>query len=164
MNSSNSSTPSETAAPSTSIYHHKGDKLPLDEIDPALQQVAVAAIEEFAATDRGVVVTCRVREFQRATAGGVLARAAVVQLQPLAAEDVIAFLEDPDPRRRLLWQPVFAKLREDPGGVLGSALSTPLMAGLAKDVYGPRLGVATVVVPDPGELVQFTTRGRSRHG
>ncbi|MDG4834206.1 tetratricopeptide repeat protein [Solwaraspora sp. WMMD1047] len=130
----------------------------LDEIDPALQPVAVAAIEDFAATDRGVVVTCRVREFRRATAGGVLARAAVVQLQPLASADVIAFLEDPDPRRRLLWQPVFAALRADPGGILGSALSTPLMAGLAKDVYSPRPGMAAAVVPDPGELLHFTTR------
>ncbi|WP_239163580.1 substrate-binding domain-containing protein [Paractinoplanes rishiriensis] len=34
-NSSNCSTPSETATPSTSIYHHKDDKLPLDNISPA---------------------------------------------------------------------------------------------------------------------------------
>ena len=37
-NSSNSSTPSNKATPSTSTYHHKGDKLPLDRRDAPAEQ------------------------------------------------------------------------------------------------------------------------------
>ncbi|MFC6023702.1 tetratricopeptide repeat protein, partial [Plantactinospora solaniradicis] len=132
----------------------------LDEIDTLLQPAAVQAIERFAAGDRGVVVTCRVREFQRAVAtGGMLARAAVVRLEPLESHDVIEFLAEPA-SGRARWEPVFAMLREQPSGVLAETLATPLMVGLAKDVYAePAAAGAGGESSDPAELVQFETRG-----
>ncbi len=67
-----------------------------------------------------------------------MARAAVVQLDPLRVEDIIDFLADPSPVRDALWQPVVERLQEQPDGVLASALSSPLLLGLAKDSLAAR--------------------------
>jgi hypothetical protein len=121
----------------------------LDEVAPEWHPAAVTEVERFAESDHPVVVTCRVREFQRAvTAAGVLTRAAVVRLEPLQPNDVIAFLSEPK-QRRPLWQPVFDIVQQASQGPLGQVLSTPLMAGLAKDAYAHR---------DPGELARLSTR------
>ena len=122
----------------------------LDEINLTLRSSALAAVEYFAAGDRPVVITCRTREFKRTEAAiGVLSRAAVVQLQPLEVEDVIRFLTDPSPHRCTSWQLVFNLLRMQPSGSLAKALSSPLMAGLAKDTF---------TVADPSELTKMATR------
>jgi hypothetical protein len=106
----------------------------LDEVAPAWHPAAVKAVEQFAATDHPVVVTCRVWEFQRAvTAAGELTRpATVVRLEPLQPNDVVEFLSEPK-QRRPLWQPVFDVIQQAPQEPLGRVLSTPLMVGLAKD-------------------------------
>jgi hypothetical protein len=121
----------------------------LDEVAPEWHPAAVKAVERFAASDHPIVVTCRVWEFQRAvTAAGALTRAAVVRLEPLQPNDVIEFLSEPKQRRQL-WQPVFDVVQQASQGPLGRVLSTPLMAGLAKDAYADR---------DPGELARLSTR------
>jgi tetratricopeptide (TPR) repeat protein len=121
----------------------------LDEVAPQWHPAAVTEVERFAASDHPVVVTCRVREFQRAvTAAGVLTRAAVVRLEPLQPNDVVEFLSEPKQRRQL-WQPVFDVVQQASPGPLGQVLSTPLMVGLAKDAYAHR---------DPGELARLRTR------
>ncbi|XVV17136.1 hypothetical protein ACQP2X_22985 [Actinoplanes sp. CA-131856] len=122
----------------------------LDEIDAASHVTAMAALERFAAGDRPLVVTCRSREFRRAEQrAGVLARAAVIRMEPLGGTEVIDFLDDPAPARRALWAPVFENIRRHPHGPLATALSTPLMVGLAKDTY---------TTGDPGQLVGLTSR------
>jgi hypothetical protein len=56
-------------------------------------------------------VTSRVREWDHAAASaGALARTAVVVLEPLKIEDIIAYLSDPLDRRNA-WQDVFDHLR-----------------------------------------------------
>jgi hypothetical protein len=122
----------------------------LDEVASSWQAQALKEVERFGAGDRPVVLTCRRREFMRAeTSAGVFARAAVVEMQPVQLDDVVEFLKDPSPRRERLWEPVFARLREAPQGVLAVTLSSPLMAGLTKDAF---------VVNDPGHLVGPSTR------
>jgi tetratricopeptide (TPR) repeat protein len=109
----------------------------------------LAAVERFAGADRPVVVTCRTREFVRAeAAAGALSRAAVVRLEPLEPGDVVRFLSFPQARVGL-WDSVFEVLRSQPSGPLAQTLSTPLMAGLAKDTYADA---------DPGVLVASATR------
>ena len=122
----------------------------LDEIPPAWHEVALRRVEQFTAADRPVVVTCRLREWQRAEAlAGALSRATVVRLEPLRPEDVITFLAEPH-HGQVLWEPVFEQLRQRPPSVLALALSTPLMVGLARDVYAQH--------GDPGELTRLSTR------
>jgi hypothetical protein len=120
----------------------------LDEIDARWHVDAMNALEVFTGSDRPVVVTCRAKDFARAEAvAGALSRAAVVRLDPLQVADVVRFLSFPDARAGL-WEPVFAALRSQPAGPLAQTLSTPLMAGLAKDVYSNA---------DPGVLVGSAT-------
>ncbi|MEU7874430.1 hypothetical protein [Dactylosporangium sp. NPDC049140] len=122
----------------------------LDEIAAELRPAAVAAIERYASTDRPVVLTCRTNEFASVVAAtGVLARAAVVQLVALRVDDVVEYLSEPE-HQAGRWHTVFAALRADPAGTLATALSTPLMAALAKDAYAGR---------DPAELATMPTRG-----
>lgn len=117
----------------------------LDEIPSPLREVALTAIEDFAASDRPLVLTCRTREFAKAEAvAGVLARAAVVQMQPLTPQALVDFLSDTSPRRQALWRPVIDDIIEQPLGALATALSSPLMAGLAKETFA---------LSDPRELL-----------
>ena len=121
----------------------------LDEVAPVWHPAALQAVEQFAASDHPIVVTCRVREFQRAvTEAGALTRAAVVRLEPLQPNDIVEFLSEPK-QRRPLWQPVFDVVQQASQGPLGQVLSTPLMVGLAKDAYRRR---------DPDELARLSTR------
>ena len=96
---------------------------------------------------RPLVVACRAEEYQAAVAatGTTLGRAAVVELEPVAAVAAAAYLQagQVDGNRR--WAPVVAHLRANPRGLLARALSTPLMVYLARTVY-------TVPERDPTEL------------
>ncbi|HZM74939.1 MAG TPA: NACHT domain-containing protein [Candidatus Limnocylindrales bacterium] len=107
----------------------------LDELSIAQRQKAISALDRFAATGRPLIVTCRGREYEEAVGGGVvLSRAAVVEVEPVAVEQTIAFLSHPAPVR-LRWQPVFAHLREHRDGPLAQVLSTPLMVTLARAAF-----------------------------
>ena len=127
----------------------------LDEVHADLRADALLEVDRFAASDRPVVVTCRIREFQRTEGKArALSRAAVVRLEPLEPEDVVQFLSHSGTHADR-WEPVFETLRSQPTGELARVLSTPLMAGMAKDVYSKA---------DPGELVAQATRNGSPTG
>ncbi|WP_433274275.1 BTAD domain-containing putative transcriptional regulator [Pseudonocardia xinjiangensis] len=109
----------------------------LDETPPALHAAAIDALDRAVAGGRPVVVTCRSTDYELAVnqAGSMLARAAVVEIEPVGVDDAIAFLTA---RRRLgetRWQPVVDHLRRHPAGVLAQALGTPLMVDLARTAY-----------------------------
>jgi hypothetical protein len=82
------------------------------------------------------VVTCRREEYATAveTSGTPLARAAVVEIASVEAEDAIGYLSSAftDDTR---WRPLFQRLRDDPDGPLAHAMSTPLMLFLARTAY-----------------------------
>lgn len=84
-------------------------------------------------------MTCRTAEYQRAVADSdVLTAAAVIELEPVRADDAITLLTrsiPPGPRARG-WQPVFDTMKRDPGGPVATALSGALMIVLARDVDG----------------------------
>lgn len=126
----------------------------LDGLDEIPRAARVRALDSMTwNTVRPLVVTCRTEEFAAiAHAGSRFPGAAVVQLEPLAVDTVASYLRDSDPRAGQPgpWDAVIARLRAP--GPLSQALSTPLMVGLARDIYGRRQS------PDPAELLEPASR------
>lgn len=110
----------------------------LDEMPPALHRIAIDALDDAVAGGGPLMVTCRGSEYQAAVAagGGFLSRAAVVEIEPVDIGDMITFLRHSQPVSDTRWQSVFDHLRTHPSGSLARALSTPLMAHLARTAYG----------------------------
>ncbi|GIF70604.1 NACHT domain-containing protein [Asanoa siamensis] len=126
----------------------------LDEIPADLRASALTALTQVVAGDRPLVLTCRAVEFEEIVqATGVpLARAAVVEVEPVTGAQAATYLRagQIDSERR--WAPVTATLAAEPSGALAAALGTPLMVYLARTVYAD--GRA-----DPRELAAFTDPG-----
>ncbi|HEX4818545.1 MAG TPA: NACHT domain-containing protein [Nonomuraea sp.] len=124
----------------------------LDELPAESQERALRNLDEFAATGRPLVVTCRAREYQRAVDASrwIISRAAVVEILPVDMEQAIAFLSHPEPFRPR-WEPVFTHLRHDREGPLARVLSTPLMVSLARTAYRPS-------TTDPTDLTRLDSQ------
>jgi DNA-binding SARP family transcriptional activator len=123
----------------------------LDETPPGFHAAAIDALDQAVAGGRPLVLTCRSAEYELAVnqAGSFLARAAVVEIEPVELEDAIDFLTG---RQRVgdnRWQPVVQRLRQEPDGVLAQALRTPLMVDLARTAYAHP-------ATSPGELCDTT--------
>ncbi|MBL7496531.1 hypothetical protein I6A81_09705, partial [Frankia sp. CN7] len=122
----------------------------LDEIPESARRSAVRAVNQTVGRERPVVVTCRAAEYEDVIEGGapVLRGAPVVEVAPLPAEDVIAYLTAVDWPEGTSWERVFARLRDSDRAEspVRAALSTPLMVSIARLVY-QRCG------GDPGELL-----------
>ncbi|MFI9011488.1 NACHT domain-containing protein [Actinosynnema sp. NPDC053489] len=107
----------------------------LDEMAEPSRTAAVRAINRWLPRDEPVVLTCRTdayRELLEQETFEPLAHASVVELQPLRGEDVLAYLRDATPQRlRDKWDAV----RLVAGTPQAEALSTPLMASLARAAY-----------------------------
>jgi predicted negative regulator of RcsB-dependent stress response len=108
----------------------------MDELPADMHAQAVESLDRYAAPDRLLVVTCRSREYEQAvrSSGAVMSRSAVVEIEPVTVEQVIAFLSHPAPAKPR-WQPVFEYLRAHPDSRLAQTLSTPLMVALARAAY-----------------------------
>ncbi|EPH41182.1 hypothetical protein STRAU_5834 [Streptomyces aurantiacus JA 4570] len=119
----------------------------LDEIPAELHTAAIEALDQIA-PGRPLVITCRSEEYETAvaTGGTVLTTAAVVELEPVGVREVVVFLSAGGPAAELRWGPVLAHLRACPGGPLAQALSSPLIAVLARAVY-------SAPTADPAELL-----------
>lgn len=128
----------------------------LDEMPPALQGEAIKALDRAVASGSPLLVTCRAEEYAAAVSAGgsFLSRAAVVEIQPVDSSSTIDFLSATVMSEDSRWEPVFEQLRNQPGGPLATALSTPLMVDLARTAY---MDPAS----DPAELCdrgQFVSR------
>ncbi|MGW0807635.1 NACHT and WD40 repeat domain-containing protein [Nonomuraea sp. NPDC002799] len=129
----------------------------LDEIQESVRRSAVRAISTAIGRERPVIVTCRSVEYEDVITGGVpvLRKAPVVEVAPLAAPDVVAYLSEVPWPDGTDWSTVFTHLHDDPEGPVATSLSTPLMVSLARRTY-QRCG------GDPGELLDDARFG-SRH-
>jgi hypothetical protein len=109
----------------------------LDETPPSLHVAAIDALDQAVSSGRPVVLTCRGAEYEAAVsqAGAFLARAEVVELEPVELDHAIAFLTARERLGEDRWRPVVDHLRSHPGGALGQALRTPLMVDLARTAY-----------------------------
>ncbi|MFC4032302.1 BTAD domain-containing putative transcriptional regulator [Streptomyces polygonati] len=128
----------------------------LDEMPPALHAPAIDALDQALSGGRPLVVTCRGAEYETAVhvGGAILARAAVVEIDPVGVEEAADFLTARQPPGATRWQPVVERLRRHPDGPLARALSTALMVDLARTAYAAPSA-------DPAELtdaVRFPDR------
>ncbi|WP_285559239.1 hypothetical protein, partial [Actinoplanes regularis] len=106
----------------------------LDEMPARVHAQAVEAVEAFTAPGAPLVVTCRIKEYDRLMKGSrPLSRAAVIELEPVDPNAAIEYLSQDGSDSR--WEPVFVELRAHPGGSLARVLSTPLMVALARIAY-----------------------------
>ncbi|WP_185123905.1 NACHT domain-containing protein [Streptomyces sp. TLI_185] len=133
-----------------------------DEIPTPLRAAALSGINEALPMGHPVVLSSRVGEYRdvlRPPTGLPvrLAGAAGIELRPLDAEDIAAYLRRdagagayaPD-----RWGPVAAQLGTTTP--VGEALRTPLMLFLARAIYNPRPGESPHGLPNPGELCDTT--------
>ncbi|MCG0065808.1 MULTISPECIES: NACHT domain-containing protein [Streptomyces] len=109
----------------------------LDEIPESARRSAIRGINAAIGAERPVVVTCRAAEYEDLIRGGApaLREAPVIEVSPVSADDVIAYLRDVDWPPGTDWSPVCARLRSAGGGPVADALSTPLMVTSARLVY-----------------------------
>jgi hypothetical protein len=123
----------------------------LDEMPGEARAAAVTRLTEAVGAGSPLVLTCGSEEYQRAIegTGTPLGRAAVLELEPVAARQAAEYLPagQIDGRRR--WTPVVRHLKECPDAALARALSTPLMVYLARTTY-------TRSDTDPAHLLTFT--------
>ncbi|GIE34518.1 hypothetical protein Ait01nite_075630 [Actinoplanes italicus] len=121
----------------------------LDELPAPAIETAFQVLDDYVAAGRPLVVTCRVREYEKA--GRILTTAAVVELEPVSVDAVIAYLSYPE-SARARWEPVFARLRRaDRTDPLLRTLATPLMVSLARSAYQDG-------ATDPAELLMLKSR------
>lgn len=119
----------------------------LDEMPAGLHPAAIDALDRVPA-GRPLIVTCRSAEYEAAVTshGGVLATAAVIELEPVGVQEAIAFLSVGGVADDARWVPVLAYLRAHPTAPLATALSSPLMVAQARAIYSDP-------ATDPAELL-----------
>jgi hypothetical protein len=129
----------------------------LDEIPEEVRGPAISRINYALRPGEHLVLACRTRQYQDAvrpvdSAEVTLQGAAAVQLKPLDAEAVRAYLcpATSSSRAKARWAPVLAVLGT--AAPAGQALETPLMVGLARAIYSPRPGELVGQLRNPAEL------------
>jgi transcriptional regulator with XRE-family HTH domain len=124
-----------------------------DEIAGGLHQAALSALN---ATTLPLLVTSRVDEYRAAVEStDVLTSAGAVVLTDLTATDLADYLPRTTRRRGAegtVWEPVLARVRDQPDGDLAAVLTTPLMVSLARTIY------SDTPDHDPAELLEFGDR------
>jgi hypothetical protein len=118
----------------------------LDDLDPGPRGRLLDALSRAFGRDQPMILTCQPDEYHEAVAvcGHVLPGAAVIELQPVAADDTARFLgcgvAGPYANGSKL---LATAIQAAPDGPLARALSSPLMAGLVRSAYaghGDRAG------------------------
>ncbi|MGN9796144.1 NACHT domain-containing protein [Streptomyces sp. OZ13] len=144
-----------------------------DEIPHGFRMQALMKINEAMVEGQGIVLSCRTQDYRNALSqepgalGALpvpLERAAGIELQNLDAGIVERFLREGTDEEGFLtgrWRPV-TDLLADTAQPIAQALSTPLMASLAKTIYNPRPGDPLSGLPDPAELLADSVAGRPR--
>ncbi|MFI5925859.1 NACHT domain-containing protein [Micromonospora sp. NPDC051543] len=108
----------------------------LDEMPPGVRSSALERLEEAVGAGLRAVVTCRTDEFAEATGEvGALPQAVVLEIEPVDPEDAATYLTDRETLVSTRWDQVTTALRTDRDGPIATALSTPLMISLARQVY-----------------------------
>ena len=136
----------------------------LDEIPDAVRASAIEKINDWLGSSMKtqLVLSSRLDEYETLVqaskvAGAKLTASAGVIVRDLDADDIKNYLErdaGDDAAAVDRWSPVVALLGK--GGPVDLALRTPLMVGLARTIYNPRVGEPIQNVKDPrgGEPIQ----------
>lgn len=119
----------------------------LDEIPKAARGMAIYHINEAMRPGWPLVLSSRTLEFREALRppAGVEAKlvgATGVHIRPIDPAVVLDYLQDSagGPNAAARWSDVRSAVAANPEGPVAQALTTPLMAVLARAVYNPRLG------------------------
>ena len=139
----------------------------LDELSEDLRSSAVTRLNDVMGHCRGLILSCRTDAYLPAVnpapdLEAPLAGAAGIELCPLKAQEVAAYLESSagGPVGAARWVPVVAALssNQSPPPPIAQVLTTPLMAALARAIYNPPAKeVLLSGRPDPAELLNQRT-------
>ena len=124
----------------------------LDEIPTGVQPAVIAALNQALGDgELGLILTCRTADYTAAVSeGGVLHAAAVIEAEPITPQAAAACLDGwIPPGQAVAWRPVLSCLRDGPNTPLASALASPLMLSLAREVY---INAPAADRRDPAEL------------
>jgi hypothetical protein len=136
----------------------------LDELEPGPRRQLLGALARAFGRRQPLILTCRTDEYHRAVeaSGQVLPGGAIIELQPVAAEDAAGFLErgTVGPRAEGL-RLVAGQIRSHPEGPLAKAASSPLMVGLVRASYPDRGGTAAGLA---GQADRAAVEGRLLDG
>ncbi|WP_084174283.1 NACHT domain-containing protein [Pseudofrankia saprophytica] len=139
----------------------------LDEVRATGRDRVIAAINTAVADGQPLVLSSRVKAFRHAIRPGRgrlihVDGAVAIRLRPLDPAQTAAYLIDSagghGPER---WASVLTAVTTSPACPVAEALSTPLMANLARAIYNPPRCEAASGLPDPAELcdaARFPTR------
>jgi hypothetical protein len=129
----------------------------LDEIPDAVRGPAITRINDALRPGENLVLTCRTENYESSVR---MRAAAVIELCPLDAAPVSRYLRDDagGPIAAARWDPVIADLGTQ--APVAQALTTPLMIGLARTIYNPRVGERAGNLRDPVELCSPTLADR----
>ncbi|MFI0369344.1 NACHT domain-containing protein [Actinomadura sp. 1N219] len=109
----------------------------LDEMSAGLVPTALDALNNALTDGHGIVLTCRSGEYEDAVTATAtpLARAAVIETEPVPAQNAIAFLTAMSIDGGARWGRLVDRLRTSPLDPVSKAMSTPLAISLARSVY-----------------------------
>jgi hypothetical protein len=130
----------------------------LDEIPKAARAAAIAKINAATGFIGEYVLTARSIDYRAAVLPDNgpevrLAGAAGIEVCPLTSDDAVEFVRADIAAGTARWDSVLERLRTDPLSPAAQALSTPLMAQLARTVYYPRSRSGSPDGDDPGVLL-----------
>ncbi|GAA0526422.1 NACHT domain-containing protein [Paractinoplanes ferrugineus] len=135
----------------------------LDELGDGLRSSTIKLLNQYLKRPRRrVVVTCRTEEYRKASRPGkreiTLTGSVGLTIVPLAADTVTDYLESSaeGPQRAAMWLQVRDALRAEAGSTAAVALRTPLMVGMARQIYNPGDGDTGAQLPAPSELLDST--------
>lgn len=138
----------------------------LDEIAYAVRGHAISRINSALRPGEHFVMTSRTDDFQNTVRPSydtevTLRATAAIKLCPLDSMTISHYLRDDagGPVAALRWGPVLATLGTR--APVGQALTTPLMAGLARFIYNPRPGEQVGDLRNPAELCSPVLNNRA---
>ncbi|MFI9310942.1 hypothetical protein [Streptomyces triculaminicus] len=106
----------------------------LDELPAHRRSLLVREVDRALGEKDAVVLTSRTREYRAGEeAGAAIARAAVIEAQPVGLEDATAYLlRSAAPQVRRSWKLTLDAVDREPEGPVARALTSPLMIWLAR--------------------------------
>lgn len=129
----------------------------LDELPSSLRSRAISGINNAMLPGQGLVLASRDEAFRDAVQKDVrLAGAAGIKIYPLNKNTVFSYLQDSAGSVQAAdrWTPLAAAADEDSSIPVSTALTTPLMAAMARAIYNLRPGEnLSTAHPSPSELL-----------
>jgi hypothetical protein len=133
----------------------------IDEIDPGKRDLAARSIHQLF-RDAPVMLTSRSNPESEHAARSALPAADIIRLVPISVSEVSRYLlRDVRDGERSRWRSLIETMKDDEESEVSKALSSPLIAWLAKIVYSGSSERLATEMPNPTELhdvIKFPNR------